>query len=246
MQKPPLNYGHPPSAFSLTELLVALAVIAILATIMIPTINRVRDGGQTAKCLSQLRSIGSGMLAYAHENNGLLPLQINSRRFLNPDGTRHPDYGKSWHNKIQPYMSMRNDFLRSKFVCPSAVPAPRNHNETTYAISMFLGADPMAGQLANMTSSIVMVADAPTGNYDTMWPWNYSGYSFSQRDKMFRHSNNTRQNAVFLDGSVRSMNGIEGGAFRSEKSTPNAWAMQGMGYINNGYDTKPSTAQNFR
>lgn len=228
------------AAFTLVELLVVLAVVILLSTIALSGISKVRDKADAARCASNLRSIGSAFLLYANDFDGYLPLHINS--LVTPDPAERR---KGWQVKIMPYMMMDSVTVRSRFICPSADPRPRTDQETTYAISMFLQAQPLAGRIENLTSSIVLVADAPTGNYDTMLPWNYSGYSNGHRLQMFRHDGGTRQNAAFSDGSVRSMSGIEGGAFRGEGAIPNAWVIQGMGYVNNGFQANPSAAQNF-
>ena len=42
------------------------------------------------------------------------------------------------------------------------------------------------------------------------------------------------------------LSGTEAGAFRGDGNTPpNNWAVSGMGYVNNGYDTNPAVPQDF-
>jgi hypothetical protein len=154
------------------------------------------------------------------------------------------EFGKNWNDKISPYMAMDRVSARSRFNCPSAA-LPANENETSYNVSFFLDRAPLLGRVNNLTSHVVMVSDAPVGNYDGVWPWNYSGYNQQQRLQMFRHNANTRQNAVFTDASVRSMSGSEAGAFRGTGVPPNTWVISGMGYVNNGYDTNPAMSQDF-
>jgi prepilin-type N-terminal cleavage/methylation domain len=227
------------SAFTLIELLTVIAIIGILAAILIPTVGRVRSKARTAQCVSNLRQIGLACLLYADDHKGLLPVHGGSS--LTPTSEKN----WNWNRKITPYMGMDTVSARSRFNCPEAKD-PANQNETTYNVSWFLDKAPLKGRVANLTSHIVMVADAPTGNYDGIWPWNYSGYSHAQRLQMFRHNGNTRQNAVFTDASVRTMSGTEGGAFRGDGNTPpNKWAIAGMGYVNNGYDTNPASPQDF-
>ena len=62
-----------PKGFSLMELLVALAIIAILAAILIPAMSGVREQSDATKCASNLRGIGVGLSLYAIENDGKLP-----------------------------------------------------------------------------------------------------------------------------------------------------------------------------
>ena len=59
------------SAFTLMELLVAVTIVAILASLLLPVIGIVRDSARTAGCASNLRQIGAAGAAYATDNNGL-------------------------------------------------------------------------------------------------------------------------------------------------------------------------------
>lgn len=60
-------------AFSTMELLVAVAIVAVLASILLPTFGAMRARGESSKCVSNLRQIGVAVLAQARERNGLLP-----------------------------------------------------------------------------------------------------------------------------------------------------------------------------
>ena len=56
-------------AFTLIELLVVLAVIALLMGILIPALQRVKEGSRDVVCKSNLRSIGLGITAYLQDND---------------------------------------------------------------------------------------------------------------------------------------------------------------------------------
>jgi prepilin-type N-terminal cleavage/methylation domain-containing protein/prepilin-type processing-associated H-X9-DG protein len=56
-------------AFTLIELLVVLAVIALLMAILLPALQRVREGSRDTVCKSNLRNIGLGLTAYLQDND---------------------------------------------------------------------------------------------------------------------------------------------------------------------------------
>lgn len=60
------------SAFSLVEVIVALAVIAIVFSLSMVAIDAVKDSAKSATCVSNLRQLGIACLYYQSENNGYI------------------------------------------------------------------------------------------------------------------------------------------------------------------------------
>ena len=57
------------NGFTLIELLVVIAIIAILMAILIPTLNRAREQGKRAVCLSNLKQMMLAWMMYADDND---------------------------------------------------------------------------------------------------------------------------------------------------------------------------------
>ena len=59
--------------FTLIELLVVISIIALLLSIMMPSLSRAKELARRTVCASNLKSIGTGIFVYANKNNGQLP-----------------------------------------------------------------------------------------------------------------------------------------------------------------------------
>lgn len=60
-------------AFTLVELLVVIGIIAMLISILLPSLNSARNAARSLKCLANLHSIGQGINIYAASNKQSLP-----------------------------------------------------------------------------------------------------------------------------------------------------------------------------
>src|SRR5882757_5351238 len=60
-------------AFTLIEVLVVIAIIAILAAILIPSLNSALVRAKATKDMSNLRQIGAATQMYMNDNNGVFP-----------------------------------------------------------------------------------------------------------------------------------------------------------------------------
>jgi len=57
------------AAFTLVELLVVTAIIALLSALLLPAFNRAKERSLTAACASNLRQVGVALNLYLHEQN---------------------------------------------------------------------------------------------------------------------------------------------------------------------------------
>jgi prepilin-type N-terminal cleavage/methylation domain-containing protein/prepilin-type processing-associated H-X9-DG protein len=67
-----------PRAFTLAELLVVIGIIAILISVLLPTLAAVRRYGQSVRCRSNLRQIAAGFILYSAENRHRYPPYLSA------------------------------------------------------------------------------------------------------------------------------------------------------------------------
>src|SRR5690348_12937149 len=106
--------ANPPAGwrcgFTLTELMVVVGLIAVLISLLLPVMTKVRFAANSAKCASNLHQIGVAMTMYVGQNNGQLPADM-------------------WHSRTTPDVAWHGDWLGileqggihgNSLICPSA------------------------------------------------------------------------------------------------------------------------------
>jgi prepilin-type N-terminal cleavage/methylation domain-containing protein/prepilin-type processing-associated H-X9-DG protein len=71
-------------AFTLVELLVTIAIIAILAALLLPALASGKAQGRRVACLSNLRQMGIAIQSYASDFNGSIPYGPKAPPFTSP------------------------------------------------------------------------------------------------------------------------------------------------------------------
>ena len=89
------------NAFTLTELLVLLALGGLLTTILLAASSDSKQQLQAAACLNNMRQWGMGFMMYADDYNDYFPYDGNN---VSPC---HPDNVWAWYNVIPPYIGQK-------------------------------------------------------------------------------------------------------------------------------------------
>ena len=58
------------TAFTLIELLVVISIIALLISILLPVLQKVKRQARVLSCMSIWKSVGVGLSGYVADNNG--------------------------------------------------------------------------------------------------------------------------------------------------------------------------------
>ena len=91
-------------SFTLIELLVVIAIIAILAAILLPALQKARERGRAANCISNLKQMGTAIGMYEADNHGW------SVPYSNPGTGAKRD----WKFRLEEY-----NIGKETFYCPS-------------------------------------------------------------------------------------------------------------------------------
>jgi len=196
------------AAFTLVELLVVMAVIAVLASLLLPALGRAQDKARATECVSNLRQWGLAYRQYADDNQDFLP-----RRGQGVQPLAQIDRSEDWFNALPPYFATQpyqqlfaaNQKLKphssSVFICPVATDPGSNHF-LPYGMNMNLCPWnlPQQTKFAEVVqpAQVVAMADAP-GPYASTYP------SSKPYSVVARHTG--RVSILFLAGQANSFTG---------------------------------------
>ncbi len=170
-------------AFTLVELLVVIGIIALLISILLPVLGKVREQGNAVKCASNLRQIAMGWMLYADANKGAacpgrMPKYSGSSNTY--DVGNGMQFRPRWfvtlgaQSKIYAYERPSPDPADDNtkcvdnpvFVCPTAPERINNRNFTYGYNHQFLGNSRLktdgSGQFINFPVKVSRVRSAET------------------------------------------------------------------------------------
>jgi len=106
--------------FTLVELLVVIGIIALLISILIPTLGKARNQAQRIKCQANLQQIGQVWHMYANENDGWFPILFEER--LNSSGAKVRYSNGNWALLFADNRPLKVDYrsmMKDRYKMPS-------------------------------------------------------------------------------------------------------------------------------
>lgn len=186
------------SAFTLIELLICVAIIAVLAGTLLPSVKGMLTRGRSVKCVSNLRQIGIGMNSYAGEHEGLFP-QATSPAYPNSRG---------WMRETAPYLGMSDSAMGAPplpravgvFICPEwTMKADR---AVSYGLNPFI--DPSQSYYS-WNYRRVKVSQSGTFLVVEIAANKESDDTLKSGGEIPRRHPNTSANYLFVDGHVENI-----------------------------------------
>ena len=185
--------------FTLLELLVTIAVIAILAALLLPALNAAKEKAQSVSCKNNQRQIYTGIMQYLGDNDDWMP-----RNGFNAD----------YAYDISIYMNVKNDFPANSnhiwakktpkgvFFCPNVSTPVTNspswnpaNTPASYYFSMYMPTCPQVWHTPD---------DEKRGGWLVMAPGTPSGSSHLPYRKL---SNIKRGSIIYGDSNYRGTTG---------------------------------------
>jgi len=179
-------------AFTLIELIVTISIVSVLAALIIPAVNRSLEKGRAAKCVGNLRQVGTAFQLYLQDNQYRMPQRV----YPIPYG----DGGKYGYDEmLLPYVNNTTGI----FQCPSQ--SSKNYPaEPSYGMNWYYDNQIVIG--LERPARVILATDT-RGNFGT-------GSHRADRDSESpgqlasdRHSG--KANFLFFDGHVETLTHAE-------------------------------------
>ena len=188
-----------PHAFTLVELLVVIAVIAILASLLLPALAAAKKRPRAVQCLHNLKQIGASAHMYANDNDGII--QLDS--LIPGNGT--------WASILFTNVNLQQ---REIFLCPSYKPFTWENWLNVYGIRQDGPTNCVSGprgifmkvDCVNNPTKYLLVGDTTSQAQGGFTARQYYFFNTTSALKMIHARHFGRANGLFLDAHVEPCN----------------------------------------
>jgi prepilin-type N-terminal cleavage/methylation domain-containing protein len=169
-------------AFTLVEMLVVIAIIAILAALLLPTLAGGKKRAQRIQCISNLKQIGTAFQIFAHDHQDKFPMQVpveegGSQEYATAAETMG---GSGFFFSWRHFATLASDLATPKpLFCPADLargPAESfralQNSNLSYAVAVTANYNEPSSVLAadrNMTNNGYQLPSFAVGNHDITW-----------------------------------------------------------------------------
>lgn len=165
-----------PNGFTMVELVVVVAIVAVLVALMLPAIGKAKETARRTSCLSKLRQIGQIAHGYASMHGGKLPFQ--ARPWANNDQSSDYIVSRYWLQVREEYNGWGTMFYEG-FIPTSLLSCPSR------------------GQLTSSNGTAIQHFPLSHFKQHILWFRAHYGYRFNSAD-LAENKSNILQNTVWV------------------------------------------------
>ena len=193
--------------FTLIEILVVIAIIAIIAGMTLAAMRNSQTKAKGVRCLNNLRQIGTAFSAYASDNDGTFPAHSDA------DATGDVDESV-WSAKLVSgkYLAEPTGKADAIFLCPFDAAANDNYAEAYRSYAYNPGPDetlPVRVPVIENPASTIMLAEwfEPDPFASVGWHplWDAAGYGWRRAGGLYAHHKDGTSSVLFYDLHVEAV-----------------------------------------